>query len=113
MRFVNSGRSVLHLSHLALSGSGTWSSQSALADKALSPKDNQWINDKLQSYREQCTVLFSYFHGIEDQCNEVCVKVEQRRLRNMKFTDLCSEIRDKVHIFGVKPECNMYFGGRT
>lgn len=28
-----------------------------------------------------------------------------------KVEDLSREIRDKVYIFGVKLECNMYFGG--
>ena len=85
-----------------------------LADEALTPKENQWINDQLKRNREQCTALYRNFRDIENRCNEVITQ-NQRELRNMSFrvADLSREIRDKVHIFGVKPECNMYFGGRN
>lgn len=85
-----------------------------LADEALSDEENKRINDKLLRYREQCTVLYRNFPDIENRCNEIeAIKENQRELRNMKskVADLSKEIRDKVHIFGIKPECNMYFGG--
>ena len=86
-----------------------------LADEALSPEENQWIRDKLRRNKEQCTVLYLNFRDIENRCNEVRTQDQRRRLRNMNSTvaDLSREIRDKVYIFGVKPECNMYFGGRN
>ena len=42
------------------------------------------------------------------------IKRNPRELRNVKsqVAELRMEIRDKIHIFGVKPECNMYFAGR-
>ena len=85
-----------------------------LADEALSNEENERINDKLHRNREQCTMLYLNFRDIENRCNEA-TKKNQRQLRNMKFkvADLSREIRDKVHIFGVKPECNKYFGGRN
>ena len=86
-----------------------------LAVEALTPEENQWINDQLKRNRDQCTVLYRNFRKIENRCNEVNMKKNQRELRTMNSTvaDLSREIRDKVHIFGVKPECNMYFGGRN
>ena len=85
-----------------------------LAVEALTPEENQWIKDQLKRNRDQCTVLYRNFRDIENRCNEV-VRKNQRELRNMKFkvADLSREIREKVHIFVVKPECNMYFGGRN
>lgn len=74
-----------------------------LENEALPPKEKQLINDKLQHNREQSTVLFETFRDIEMRCNEAMKNLE----------DLSEDIRSKVHIFGVKPECNMYFGGRN
>lgn len=86
-----------------------------LAVETIPPKENQWINDQLKRNREQCTALYRNFRDIENRCNEVLNRKNKKELRNMKFKveDLSREIRDKVHIFGVKPECNMYFGGRN
>ena len=74
-----------------------------LADEVSSPEENQWINDKLQRNKEQCTVLYRNFRDIENRCIEA--------MKNN--ADLRREIRDKVHIFGVKPERNACFGGRN
>ena len=74
-----------------------------LADEVLSPEENQWINDKLQRNKEQCTVLYRNFRDIENRCFEAI----------KRNADLSREIRDKVHIFGVKPERNARFGGRN
>lgn len=74
-----------------------------LENEALPPKEKQLINDKLQRNREQSTVLFENFRDIEKGCDEA--------MKNLK--DLSKDLRCKVHIFGVKPECNMYFGGRN
>ena len=74
-----------------------------LENEALPPKEKQLINDKLQRNREQSTVLFENFRNIEKGCDEA--------MKNLK--DLSKDLRCKVHIFGVKPECNMYFGGRN
>ena len=84
-----------------------------LAVEALPPKENQWINDQLMRNREKCTALYRSFRDLENRCNEVLNRKNKKELRNMKFKveELSREIRDKVHIFGVKPECNMYFGG--
>ena len=72
-----------------------------LADEALSDEENQRINDRLKRNRDQCTVLYRNFRDIENRCNEYeAIK-----------KNLSKEVRDKVHIFGIKPECNKYFGG--
>jgi len=72
-----------------------------LADEALSDEENIRINDELQRNRKQCTVLYLNFRDIENRCREI----------EAKKRNLSKEIRDKVHIFGIKPECNKYFGG--
>ena len=72
-----------------------------LADEALSDEENQRINDQLKRNRKQCNVLYRNFRDIENRCNEYeAIK-----------KNLSKEVRDKVHIFGIKPECNKYFGG--
>lgn len=81
-----------------------------LADEVLSPKDNLWINCKLQRNREQCRELFSKFRDIENKCNEA-YGTKDEILRNKRCTNVYSEIKQTIHIFGRKPECNEYFGG--
>ena len=71
--------------------------------EALSEDDRQWINAALGRNRKQCKVLFEEFSKIESKCNKARGTKGER--------DVFCEIRDKVHIFGLKPECNKYFGG--
>ena len=86
-----------------------------LADEALSDEENRWINEKLQRNKKQCSELYRNFRDIETRCNEAEKRKNQRGLRNMtsELEDLSRKIRDKVHIFGVKPARNMHFGGRN
>ncbi len=81
-----------------------------LPEEALSEEDNQRINAALEINRNQCTVLFEQFPDIERECKEAC-NTEDERVRNEICTNVYSEIRNTVHIFGLTPECNEYFGG--
>lgn len=78
--------------------------------EALSENDKQRIDTALERNGKQCTVLFKNFRDIESKCKEA-YKTQDKRQRNEKCKRVYSEIRDKVHIFGLKPECNKYFGG--
>ncbi len=80
-----------------------------LPEEALSEEDNQRIYDALARYRNQCTVLFEQFPEIDTKCKEVR-ETQDEIVKNTLCTTVYNEIRHIVHIFGLKPECNKYFG---
>lgn len=74
-----------------------------LADDVESQRDKQLIST-LEKYRNQCSVLFRSLGIIVNDC---CKAYESRDSRFTK--KVYKQIRPKVHIFGLKPECNNQF----
>ncbi|KAJ7379670.1 hypothetical protein OS493_014074 [Desmophyllum pertusum] len=70
----------------------------------LSEYESQLIDDLLQRNRDRCSVLFREFRTIVEECSEA---YQFKDITDQTY--LYRKIRHKVHIFGLKPECNHHF----
>lgn len=77
-----------------------------LPDDAESPlevnPDNEAVYVALRSFRNSCTIFFENFEKIASKCFKAYESKNVKRLRNVYDT----HVKRKIHIFGIKPECN-------
>ncbi|CAH3173144.1 unnamed protein product, partial [Porites evermanni] len=76
-----------------------------LPDDAAS--DNDAVNDSLTKFRDKCASYFENFHDGIFNCFSAYESEEDERRRAEILRDVYNTyVRDTMHIFGIKPECN-------
>ena len=73
-------------------------SQSSLEDNP----DNKAVDDALTRFENNCSFLFANFKTIASICFEAYKSNDVNRLRGVYD----NHVKPKIHIFGIKPECN-------
>ena len=72
--------------------------------------DNEAVNVALTNFLGMCTSYFLEFHERVSKCNSAyeSYKSEKEESKKLKILrDAYDEfVKDKIHIFGIKPECN-------
>ena len=72
--------------------------------------DNEAVNDALTNFLHKCILYIQEFHERVSKCNSAyeSYKSEKEESKKLKILrDAYDEfVKDKIHIFGIKPECN-------
>ena len=73
--------------------------------------DNEAVNVALKNFRGKCLVYFKEFNGTVLKCDDAYksyCKSEKKESEKVKILRNAYDeyVKDKIHIFGIKPECN-------
>ena len=71
-------------------------------ETSLEHNADKKVNDALIKFRKKCDDLFEVFESVASECFRVYKSKDVERLTKLYYTD----VKPKIHIFGIKPECN-------
>lgn len=73
-------------------------------EETFSEADKAFITTAMEGHKDRCTVLFTDYLKIANDCSEAHQSQDDERI-----TNVYCQVRHKVHVFGLKPECNNQF----
>ena len=73
--------------------------------------DNEAVNDALKNFHGKCLVYFKEFHDTVLKCDDAYksyCRSEKKESEKVKILRNAYDeyVKDRIHIFGIKPECN-------
>ena len=71
-------------------------------ETSLEHNADKKVNDALIKFRKKCDELFEDFERVASECFRVYESKDVKRMTELYQTD----VKPKIHIFGIKPECN-------
>ena len=73
-------------------------------EETFSEDDKALIITAMEGHKDRCTVLFTDYHNIANDCSEAHQSQDDEWI-----TNVYCQVRHKVRVFGLKPECNDQF----
>ena len=73
--------------------------------------DNEAVNVAITNFRDKCLVYFKTFYSTVSKCDDAYKSYDKSKKKESEKVKILRNaydeyVKDRIHIFGIKPECN-------